>query len=110
MAFVGALNHYTSRSLSATERRYSQFEREALGIIWVAEYFRLYLLGTHFEIQTDHKPLVSAYGPKGNPPARVQRFALRLQPYSYTMKHINGTSNIADFLSREPVDEPEDLC
>ena len=97
-------------SLSATERRYSQFEREALGIIWAVEYFRLYLLGTHFEIRTDHKPLVSAYGPKGNPRARVQRFALRLQPYSYTMKHINGTSNIADFLSREPVDEQEDLC
>ena len=68
---------YASRSLSATERRYSQFEREVLGIIWVVEYFRLYLLGTHFEIRTDHKPLVSAYGPKGNPPARVKRFALR---------------------------------
>ena len=101
---------FASRCLSPTERRYSQFEKEALGVMWGVEHFRLYLLGTQFEIRTDNKPLVSAYGPTGNPPARVMRFALSLQPYNYTIKHISGTSNIADFLSHAPVNEPEDLC
>ena len=54
---------YASRSLTKVERRYAQFEREALGVVWGVERFRLYLLGTHFEIRTDHKPLIHAYGP-----------------------------------------------
>ena len=68
---------FASRCRSPTEHRYSQFEKE---VMWRVEHFRLYLLGTQFEIRTGHKPLVIAYRPTGNPPARVMRFALRLQP------------------------------
>ena len=103
---------YASRSLTEVERRYAQFEKEALGIVWAVEHFHLYLLGVHFEIRTDHKPLVHAYGPNGNPPARVQRFALRLQPYSFDLKHVDGKSNVADYLSRFPLhlESKEEIC
>ena len=100
---------YASRSLTPVERRYAQFEKEALAVVWGVEHHHFYLLGTHFDILTDHKPLVSAYGPNGNPPARGLRFALRLQPYDYSIRHIDGRSNVADYLSRQPL-VSEDIC
>ena len=49
---------YASRSLTATEQRYSQTEREALAIVWSCEYFHLYVYGKPITVFTDHKPLV----------------------------------------------------
>ena len=47
---------YASKGLSDVERRYSQTEKEALGIVWVCERFHVYLYGVDFERWTDHKP------------------------------------------------------
>ena len=48
---------YASRSLSDTECRYSQTEKEALAIVCAYERFHTYLYGAEFELMTDHKPL-----------------------------------------------------
>ena len=82
---------YASRSLSRVERRYSQTEKEALGIVWACEKFHAYLYGIHFEIVTHHKPLVYIYSPKSKPCARVERWVLRLQSYDFSVRHIPGT-------------------
>jgi hypothetical protein len=39
---------YASRSLSDIERRYSQTEKEALGLVWACERFHVYLFGKKF--------------------------------------------------------------
>ena len=62
---------YASRSLSPTEHRYSQTEQEALAVVWGCERFHMYLVGTPFELITDHEALEIVYSPKSKPSARI---------------------------------------
>lgn len=91
---------FASHSLTPAERNYSQIEREALGLVWGCEKFKMFLLGRKFELLTDHKPLEILFGPKSKPNARLERWVVRLQCFDYTIRHITGTTNIADPLSR----------
>ena len=79
---------YASRTLTEVERRYSQTKREALAVVWGCEKFHLYLYSTQFKLYTDHKPLEFIYSPKAKPPPRIERWALRLQPYRFTVIHM----------------------
>ena len=94
---------YASRSLSPTEQRYSQTEREALAAVWGCEKFHMYLIGTSFELITDHKALEMIYSPKSKPPTRIERWALRLQQYEYKVIYKRGAENPAGVLSRMPL-------
>eukprot|EP00731_Ephydatia_muelleri_P013230 Em0007g540a len=99
---------YASRSLTPTEQKYAQIEKEALGVTWACERFRDFLTGLQFQIETDHKPLVPLLGSKNleDLPLRVQRFRLRLMRFKYTISHIPGKELvIADTLSRAPSNE-----
>ncbi|XP_061195212.1 uncharacterized protein K02A2.6-like [Saccostrea echinata] len=97
---------YASRSLSDTERRYSQTEKEALALVWACERFHVYLYGTEFELLTDHKPLECIYSPKSKVCARIERWVLRMQPYTFKVRYIPGPRNIADTLSRLVKNDP----
>lgn len=94
---------FASRSLIPVEQRYSQTERGALAVVWGCEKFHLYLIGAKFHVSTDHKALEVIYSPKAKPPARVERWAMRLQQYDFTIKHRTGEENRADVLSRQPL-------
>lgn len=82
------------------ERRYSQIEKEALAVVWSCKRFHNYLLGIEFTLQTDHKLLLYIYNKTHRLSARVERWMLRLQPYTFKLQHIKGTENVADSLSR----------
>ena len=92
---------YGHRNLSEVEQRYSQTEREALSLVWACEHFNIYLLGTHFKLVTDHKPLTHIFknsNSKSTP--RLERWSLRLEPYNFEIIYKPGESNIADPMSR----------
>ncbi|XP_062614634.1 uncharacterized protein K02A2.6-like [Saccostrea cucullata] len=101
---------FASRTLSETERRYAQIEKEALSLVFGVKKFHKYLFGRKFTLVTDHKPLLSILGPKkGVPPlaaARMQRWALILAAYQYDIQYKSSEQHSnCDSLSRLPLHE-----
>lgn len=91
---------YASRSLTPTEQRYCQTEKEALALVWAVERFAVYLVGRRFELETDHKPLEAIFSPTSRPCSRIERWVLRLQSFTFDVKYRKGSANIADSFSR----------
>ena len=62
----------------------------------------MYLYGKKFELETDHKPFEYIFQPKASkpPPARIERWQLRLQEYDFNVVYRPGSQNLADSLSR----------
>lgn len=90
---------YASRSLSFSEKNYSQRKKEALGIIYGLSRFNTYVYGRQFRLTTDHKPLFSPKkGIANTTAARLKTYALFLTGYNYdivyrsTKKHGNAES------------------
>ena len=75
---------FASRTLTKSERNYSQIEKEAVAIIFVVQKFHKYLYGRLFRLYTDHKQLVTILGPKTT---RMQRWTLILQAYNYELEY-----------------------
>ena len=81
------------------ERRYSQTDIEGLSLVWGIEHFRMFLLGSEF----DHRALEAIFNnPRSNPPARIQRWMMKLQLYNFQVIYQKGLLNEADYLSRHP--------
>lgn len=95
---------YASKSLTSAERRYSQIQREALAVVWGVEHYYYYLFGKSFILRVDSKPLKFIFEGRENVTkracTRAESWALRLQPYRFSIEHIPGKENIADSLSR----------
>ena len=72
---------YTSGSLTPTEQRYAQVEKEALAVTWNCENFRDYQMGlSKFTVETDLKPLLALLQTKmlDELTPRTQRFRMHL--------------------------------
>ena len=64
---------YASRALRDVETRYSQTEKEALGIMFGCEHFKYYTLGgPPFTLIIDHKSLEFIFSKKSKPCARIE--------------------------------------
>ena len=85
---------YASKSLTDTETRYANIERELLAIV----------LGRPFTMESDHKPLEMIHQKSlASAPPRLQRMLLQLQRYDVTIRYRPGKEMLlADALSRCP--------
>ncbi|UYV73303.1 K02A2.6-like [Cordylochernes scorpioides] len=100
---------YVSRTLSETEKRYSQIEKEGLAIVWTCDRLKDYVTGIDIHIETYHKPLIAIFTSKSleDMTPRLQRLKMRIMRYSYQISHIAGKKQIvADMLSRKPMSKP----
>ncbi len=100
---------YASHVLSASERKWSTFDRELYAIVWSVRHFRHYLACHPFTIITDHKPL---FGLKKlpldhDPTGRRARWAIELDLYDWHVTHRDGAKHLnADAMSRRPDTNP----
>ena len=105
---------YASRTLSPAEWNYSMLDKEGLAIVWAVRKFAQYLEGHRFLLWTDHQPLTSLFNPaKGisaTAAARIQLWAIYMGGFQYDIRYRKSADNAnADFLSRLPVVDSEDI-
>ncbi|XP_030763270.1 uncharacterized protein K02A2.6-like [Sitophilus oryzae] len=98
---------YASRSMTETQTRYAQIEKELLAITFGLNRFYQYIFGKTITVETDHLPLLSIFKkPLNKCPARLQRMLLQVQKFDIKLKYKPGKDLlIADALSRACVGE-----
>ena len=99
---------YASRSLGPAEKKYSQLDKKGLAIIFGVKRFHQYIVGRHFTILSDHKPLQHLFQETTGVPVlafgRIQRWALTLGAYDYSIRYKPGLDHAnADVFSRLPL-------
>ena len=79
------------KTLTETQRNYSQIQKEALAIVFALNKFHHFLYGRKFILVTDHKPLQTLFCPTKATPSlaanRLARWALMLSQYEYTIEY-----------------------
>lgn len=93
---------YASKALTPTEINWSQIEKEMRAVVFGAEHFHGYIYGKRFQIETDHKPLISIVGRSlDKVPPRLLNLLWKLMPYDVELYYKRGAElHIADTLSR----------
>ncbi|UYV63017.1 K02A2.6-like [Cordylochernes scorpioides] len=100
-----------SRNMTPAESRYSATEIELLAVVWAAKKCKLFLMGSHFELIVDHRPLIPILNSKTldeieNP--RLLRLKEKLTPYLITAVWRPGKKHtVVDVLSRHPSPVPD---
>ena len=97
---------FASRTLSSAEKRYSQLEKEALAIIFAVQKFHDYIYGRRFILYSDHKPLQYLLSETKQIPqlasSRIERWAVMLSAYNYSIKHKPGKQLSCRCFKRTP--------
>ena len=95
---------YASNSVTDTETRYANIERELLAIVFACQRFNTYVLGRPFTVESDNKPLEMIHQKSlASAPPRLQRMLFQLQRYDVTIRYRAGKEMLlTDALSRCP--------
>ncbi|KAI8116310.1 Transposon Tf2-6 polyprotein [Lucilia cuprina] len=98
---------YASKSLTESQSRYSQLEKEALAVKFGCEKFHQYVWGKFIIIESDHKPLESIFKkPIHASPTRLQKIRLSLLTYNPKVIYKPGIKMyLADPLSRDCIND-----
>ena len=100
---------YDSYQLNEAEKNYPVHEKELLAIVKALKKWRTSLLGTHFEIFTDHRTLEYFQSQK-DMSRRQMRWSMYLADFDYEIIFVRGEDNTAaDALSRMPDATPSSM-
>ena len=99
--------HYISRTMTDTEKRYSQTEKDALAVRWAKNRFKMYLLGApRFKIITSLKPLLPIFNKAtAKLPPRIEKWVMDMQDVDFELLYEPGKDDAdpMDYLSRHPL-------
>ena len=94
---------FASKSLSEAEQRYSNIERELLGVVWAIQHFNHYTFANKINIISDHKPLQPLFSGKSltSCSPRTARLLLKVIDRDVRFFYQQGPSmHLSDPLSR----------
>ena len=94
---------FASKSLSEAEQRYSNIERELLGVVWAIQHFNHYTFANKINIISDHKPLQPLFSGKAltSCSPRTARLLLKVIDRDVRFFYQQGQSmHLSDPLSR----------
>lgn len=99
---------FASRSLSKSEKNYSQIDKEATAIYWDHKKIFHYCYRRKFILVSDHKPLTTIFHPYKTLPTmstmRLFHYAHFLSGFDCTIEHRTSLNNgNSDYLSRFPI-------
>ena len=83
---------YGSKKLTPAQRKWDTREQEAFAALWGCEFFRHYVLGSPFELQTDHESLKWLNNPRST--GKLARWAIRLSEFDFTPKYRPGKHHV----------------
>jgi len=89
---------YSSKKLTEAQQKWDACTLEAFAALWGCEYYRHYLLGSPFELLTDHESLKWMMSPTST--GKMARWAICLSEFVFVPKYRPGKRNAnADALS-----------
>ena len=93
---------FASKTLSGAESRYSNIERELLGVVFSVLHFKHFTYGRQVVILTDHKPLLTLMQKNlSHTSPRLARMLLQILDYNIVLRYQPGNKMyLSDFLSR----------
>ena len=94
--------YFASKAVTGAQWGYVVVELESLAVAWAMEKFHHFLCASHFNLETDQKPLEAILSKSINQAMpRLQRILIRTFPYHFTVQYIPGLTNqLEDCLSQ----------
>jgi hypothetical protein len=93
-----------SHAFTEAQSKWKTIEQESFAIVFILCFFRLVLIGHYFIVETDHRNIIFIHSGTS---AKVVRWSLTLQQFSFGVAYIRGETNVvADTLRRAPVGAP----
>ena len=91
---------FISKALSEKHQKLSTYDKEMFAVFFVVKKWHHFLMGRHFIIRTDHKPLKYLLGQKVSTPSQ-HVWLSQLMSYDFEIVYKKGSeNNAADALSR----------